>query len=463
MRPEPAPRFFIRTYGCQMNVYDSGRIADLLGGQGWRAADSPEDADLVILNTCHIREKAAEKVYSELGRLALLRAPRSRRPWLAVAGCVAQAEGREIMRRAPQVDLVIGPQAYHRLPELLDGLRNGAARAGRVALDFPPESKFDRLPEEMMPRGASAYLTVQEGCDRLCTFCVVPYTRGAEFSRPPEEVVAEARRLLDGGAVELVLLGQNVNAYDARDGRGESWDLARLLAAIHELPSCRRLRYTTSHPLALSDSLIAAHRDLPKLAPFLHLPVQSGADSVLAAMNRRHTARQYRERIEKLRAARSDIALSSDFIVGFPGETDDNFADTLRLVRDIDFAHAYAFKFSARPGTPAAEMPNQVPEEKKAERLAELQGLLAEQQLAFNQKSVGGVQEILLVGRGRHEGQLKGRGPWMQSVVIDGGVDGDGDGDGDGDDNLGRIVRARIQSAGPHGLHASLETGFDAR
>ena len=424
-----------------MNTYDSDAIRDLLVKRGLLSVDAPQRADLVILNTCHIRSKAAEKVYSELGRLARL----PNKPRLAVAGCVAQGEGEEIMRRAPYVDLLIGPQAIHRLGELLDKLEDGVARRERIALDFPVESKFDHLPEEFLPRGASAYLTIQEGCDRLCTFCVVPYTRGMEFSRPPEQILRAADRLLDQGALELTLLGQNVNAYHARDARGQAWDLSRLLEALHDKPKCRRLRYTTSHPLALSDSLIAAHRDLPKLAPYLHLPVQSGSDKILASMNRRHTIRYYRQRVEALRAARSDIALSSDFIVGFPGESDHDFAQTLALVRTIDYAQAYAFKFSPRPGTPAAASDSQIPEETKSKRLAGLQQLLAAQQLAFNHKSLGSTQEVLLTDKGKINGQCKGRGPWMQSVSLQA-----------PHSAIGQFVQARIESAGPHGLIASL-------
>ncbi len=430
-----------------MNEYDSARIADLLVARGAEPVPTPDSADLVVLNTCHIREKAAEKVYSELGRLALLRKGNSRRPLLAVAGCVAQGEGEEILRRAPQVDFVIGPQSFHRFNELLDAeladsteaseateasgatevteatpstknkKRRKETRPRRMALDFPLESKFDFLPEEHLPRGVSAYLAVQEGCDRLCSFCVVPYTRGPEFSRTPEEVLAEADRLFAQGVRELTLLGQNVNAYQAQDAQGQEWDLAQLLTALHERADCLRLRYTTSHPLALSDSLIAAHRDLPKLAPYLHLPVQSGSDKILHAMNRRHTIAYYHERVASLRAARPDIALSSDFIVGFPGESEQDFAATLALVNDIGFAQAYAFKYSPRPGTPAAEMDDQVPEAVKEERLAGLLQLLAAQQAAFNHKSQGMIQEVLLVERGKHKGQCKGRSPWMQSVV----------------------------------------------
>ena len=474
-----------------MNEYDSARIADLLVARGAEPVSAPDSADLVVLNTCHIREKAAEKVYSELGRLALLRKGNTRRPLLAVAGCVAQGEGEEILRRAPQVDFVIGPQSFHRLNALLDAelaqadaadwadpdgeqdesrdarkdavrdgtqdesidarkdavrdrakdaaqdtvrdtVRDGvkeskkqrkinrkASRSRRMALEFPTESKFDFLPEEHLPRGVSAYLAVQEGCDRLCSFCVVPYTRGPEFSRTPEEVLAEADRLFAQGVRELTLLGQNVNAYQAQDAQGQVWDLARLLAALCERTDCLRLRYTTSHPLALSDSLIAAHRDLPKLAPYLHLPVQSGSDRILKAMNRRHTVAHYLERVAALRQARPDIALSSDFIVGFPGETEQDFAQTLALVNQVGFAQAYAFKYSARPGTPAATMADQVPEQVKDQRLAGLLQLLAAQQAAFNRQSQGTVQEVLLVESGKQAGQCKGRSPWMQSVVVD--------------------------------------------
>jgi tRNA-2-methylthio-N6-dimethylallyladenosine synthase len=422
---------YIKTYGCQMNVYDSARMADVLAAIGYRQVDAADAADLVILNTCHIREKAAEKVYSELGRLRPLKDRRG--AMIAVAGCVAQAEGEEIMRRAPFVDMVFGPQTYHRLPEMV---ARASRRAGAVLdTDFPAEAKFDRLPEAGSPQGISAFLTIQEGCDKFCTFCVVPYTRGAEYSRPVAEIVAEARRLIAQGAVEITLLGQNVNAYRGVDEDGARIGLGGLVRRLAPLNGLARLRYTTSHPRDVDDALIAAHVDEEKLMPFLHLPVQSGSDRVLAAMNRGHRADDYRRVVARLRAARPDLALSSDFIVGFPGESGADFKATLALVREIGFAASFSFKYSARPGTPAAAMDDQVPEPAKDERLEELQALLRAQQDAFNRSHVGTVMPILLERRGRHKGQLAGRSPYMQAVQVDGPAAW-----------LGRIVAARIDA-----------------
>jgi tRNA-2-methylthio-N6-dimethylallyladenosine synthase len=414
-------KLFIKTYGCQMNVYDSARMADALVPHGYRATDRADDADLVILNTCHIREKAAEKVYSELGRLRQLRERRRARGAdmvIGVAGCVAQAEGQEMLERAPFVDIVVGPQAYHRLPELLH--RRARAKRSVLDTDFPPESKFDRLPEELAtPPGISAFLTVQEGCDKFCTFCVVPYTRGAEASRPAAAILAEARRLVTAGACEITLLGQNVNAYRGEGPDRGPWSLARLIRSLAELDELARIRYTTSHPRDVSDDLIEAHRSVDKLMPFLHLPVQSGADAVLQAMNRRHTADDYRRTVERLRAARPDLALSSDFIVGFPGETDRDFEATLALVEEIGFAQAFSFKYSPRPGTPAAGMRRQIGDAIKSERLARLQALLAEQAHAFNAGVVGRVLPVLLERPGRHPGQQVGRTPYLQAVHVE--------------------------------------------
>jgi tRNA-2-methylthio-N6-dimethylallyladenosine synthase len=411
-----AKRVFIKTYGCQMNVYDSARMADLMTPLGYAPADAARDADLVILNTCHIREKAAEKVFSELGAIRRLKSAKERRGErmiLAVAGCVAQAEGEEILRRAPFVDLVFGPQAYHRLPEMVAR----ATRSGGGILDtsFPAEPKFDYLPVGTERPDVSALLTIQEGCDKFCTFCVVPYTRGAEFSRPAAEVIAEAERLAAGGAREITLLGQNVNAYHGAAPDGGEWGLGDLLRGLAPIPGLDRLRYTTSHPRDVDDRLVAAHRDVPELMPFLHLPVQSGSDRVLAAMNRRHTADEYRRTVERLRQARSDLALSSDFIVGYPGESELDFRATLDLVAEIGFAQAYSFKYSPRPGTPAA-LERQLPEPVKDERLAALQSLLQRQQRAFNDDAVGTVMPVLFEKPGRHSGQLVGRSPYMQSV-----------------------------------------------
>ncbi len=433
---------FIKTYGCQMNVYDSARMADVLAPLGYAPADGPEDADMVILNTCHIREKAAEKLYSELGRLRGVkeaRAARGKRTIIAVAGCVAQAEGAEIMRRAPCVDMTFGPQTYHRLPELV--ARASRAADGVLDTEFPAESKFDFLPEEHGASGPSAFLTVQEGCDRFCTFCVVPYTRGAEYSRPVEAVVAEARRLVAGGAREITLLGQNVNAYRGPGPDGEAWSLGRLLRRLATIEGLERLRYTTSHPRDMDESLIAAHRDLAKLMPYLHLPVQAGSDRILAAMNRGHTADDYLRLVDRLREARPDLALSGDFIVGFPGESDAEFEATLDLVRRVGYAQAYSFKYSPRPGTPAALMPGQVPEPVKAERLAELQALLDAQQRAFNEASVGREMTVLLDRRGKRPGQLAGRSPYMQAVHV-----------ALPEDRLGEVVRVRIARAHANSL-----------
>jgi tRNA-2-methylthio-N6-dimethylallyladenosine synthase len=404
-----------------MNVYDSDRMAEAMAVHGWRRVEAAEEADLVVLNTCHIREKAAEKVYSELGRLRRLRAGRSGRGetmLLAVAGCVAQAEGEAMLERAPFVDIVVGPQAYHRLPELV--ARRERERGSALATEFPVDSKFDHLPERATVGPVSAFLTVQEGCDKFCTFCVVPYTRGAEASRPAAAILAEARRLVRGGARELVLLGQNVNAYHGEGPGGRSWSLARLLAELADLEGVLRLRYTTSHPKDMSADLIEAHGAIPTLASSLHLPVQSGSDAVLEAMNRGYTAETYRQIVERLRAVRPDLALSSDFIVGFPGERESDFEATLDLVRAVGFAQAYSFKFSARPGTPAASMRGQIKETVKVERLARLQALLGEQAEAFNAAMVGRTLPVLIEGDGRHSGQVVGRTPWQQSVHLEG-------------------------------------------
>jgi tRNA-2-methylthio-N6-dimethylallyladenosine synthase len=407
-------RLFVRTWGCQMNVYDSERMAALLAPLGYAPADSADAADMVILNTCHIREKASEKLFSELGRLRAIKAERGGKLLIAVAGCVAQAEGEAILARAPYVDLVTGPQSYHRLPEMVARI----ARAGGAAIetDFAAEAKFDALAEVAAPQGVTAFLTVQEGCDKFCTFCVVPYTRGAEVSRPLAAVVAEAGRLAAQGAREITLIGQNVNAWHGAGPDGRPGTLAALIRAVAAIPGVLRLRYTTSHPLEMDDALIAAHRDEPKLMPWLHLPVQSGSDRILAAMNRRHSASDYLAIVDRLRAARPDIGLSSDFIVGFPGETEADFQATLDLVRAVGFAQAFSFKFSARPGTPAAALPGQVAPEVADERLARLQALLTAQQKAFNAAMAGRIVRVLWTGPGRHPGQLAGRTPWLQPV-----------------------------------------------
>ena len=435
------------TWGCQMNVYDSGRMADVLAPLGYAPVDAPDAADMVILNTCHIREKAVEKVFSELGRLRLVkeaRAAAGRQTVLAVAGCVAQAEGAEILARAPYVDIVLGPQTYHRLPEMVAR----AARAGGAVIDtdFAPEQKFDHLPDAASAPGVTAFLTIQEGCDKFCSFCVVPYTRGVETSRPAASVLAEARRLVAAGARELTLLGQNVNAYHGTAADGV-WGLGRLVRELAGLPGLERIRYTTSHPLDMDDDLIAAHRDVPALMPFLHLPVQSGADRVLAAMNRRHTADDYCRVVDRLRAARPDIALSSDFIVGHPGETATEFQATLDLVRRIGFAQAFSFKYSPRPGTPAAGAPGQVAEPAKDERLQQLQTLLREQQAGFNQRTEGLALPVLFTGAGRRAGQLSGRSPYLQPVHVNGPVS-----------LIGQVRLVRIVNGNPNSLSATLET-----
>jgi tRNA-2-methylthio-N6-dimethylallyladenosine synthase len=417
-----ARKAYIKSFGCQMNVYDSHRMADTLAPEGFAETATPADADLVILNTCHIREKAAEKVYSELGRIRLIKeqaAREGRRVMVAVAGCVAQAEGEEIIRRAPSVDLVVGPQSYHRLPDLI-------ARAERgehpVDTEFPVEDKFDALAapsrDATRKRGVSAFVTVQEGCDKFCTFCVVPYTRGAETSRPVARIVAEAQRLADAGVCEITLIGQNVNAYHGDGPDGRAWTLGKLLHRIAEVPGVARLRYTTSHPGDMEPSLIAAHRDLPALMPYLHLPVQSGSDRILAAMNRRHTRADYLDVIACARTAQRDMAFSSDFIVGFPGETEEDFEATLSLVDEVGFVGAYTFKYSARPGTPAAEMAEQVPEDVKSERLQRLQRLIERHQADFNARCVGRTFDVLFEKRGRYTGQIVGRSPYLQPVQV---------------------------------------------
>ncbi len=406
-------RLHVITWGCQMNVYDSGRMADVLAPLGYAPTELPEGADMVILNTCHIRDKAAEKVFSELGRLRLLKLAREaegRKMILAVAGCVAQAEGAEILARAPYVDIVLGPQTYHRLPEMV--ARASRAAGAVIDTEFPAEQKFDFLPDAAAPQGVTAFLTIQEGCDKFCSFCVVPYTRGAEASRPAADVIAEARRMVDLGAREITLLGQNVNAWHGTGADG----LAGLVRLLAEIDGLARIRYTTSHPRDMDDALIAAHAEIPALMPFLHLPVQSGSDRILAAMNRKHTADEYRALIGKLRAARPDLALSSDFIVGHPGETEQDFEATMQLIRDIGFAQAFTFKYSPRPGTPAAGAGMQVPEAEKDRRIYAVQALLREQQAAFNAQCVGLTIPVLVTGPGRHAGQIGGRSPWLQPV-----------------------------------------------
>jgi tRNA-2-methylthio-N6-dimethylallyladenosine synthase len=445
--PPAAKKVFVKTYGCQMNVYDSQRMSDALAADGYAGTDRIEDADLVLLNTCHIREKAAEKVYSELGRIRDLKAERASRGLetvIGVAGCVAQAEGAEIIRRSPAVDLVIGPQTYHRLPEALRKARNGEKV---IETDYALEDKFEHLPKprraEIIGRGVTAFLTVQEGCDKFCTFCVVPYTRGSEVSRPVAQIVAEAEKLAEAGVREVTLLGQNVNAWHGEGPDGREWGLGRLLSRLAEIPGIARLRYTTSHPRDMDDELIEAHRDLAELMPYLHLPVQSGSDRILKAMNRRHKAQDYVRLIERIRAVRPDVAMSGDFIVGFPGETDADFEATMELVRAVGYAQAFSFKYSPRPGTPGAEMKGHVAEAVKDERLQRLQALLAEQQRDFTSAMAGRTIDALIEKPGRQAGQLVGRSPWLQPVIVD-----------ETAGEIGDIVSVRITRTGRTSLFA---------
>ncbi len=419
----PRRKVLVKTYGCQMNAYDSTRMADALASDGYDATDSIEDADLVLLNTCHIREKASEKVYSELGKLRdikLERKKHGRKLAIGVAGCVAQAEGREIFRRAYAVDLVVGPQTYHRLPDILRRVDRGERV---VETEYASEDKFDHLPQAqkavIRSRGVTAFLTVQEGCDKFCTFCVVPYTRGNEVSRSVAQIVAEAGSLTDAGVREITLLGQNVNAWHGAGPDGSTWGLGRLLHHLAGLDGVERLRYVTSHPRDMADDLIEAHRDLPQLMPYLHLPVQSGSDRILKAMNRRHTASDYLKLAERVRAARPDIAMSGDFIVGFPGETDADFEATMEIVRQTRYAAAYSFKYSQRPGTPAADLGNQVPKEVMNERLQALQALILQQQNEFATSLIGKTVSVLVEKKGKHEGQMVGRSPYLQPVILD--------------------------------------------
>ncbi|PWL19467.1 tRNA (N6-isopentenyl adenosine(37)-C2)-methylthiotransferase MiaB [Falsochrobactrum shanghaiense] len=440
-------KVFVKTYGCQMNVYDSQRMADSLAAEGYVTTDRPDDADLVLLNTCHIREKASEKLYSALGRLRKMKNAREadgKELTIGVAGCVAQAEGQEILRRAPNVDLVIGPQTYHRLPNALARVRGGEKV---VETDYAIEDKFEHLPaprrEEVVKRGVSAFLTVQEGCDKFCTFCVVPYTRGAEVSRSVAQIVAEAERLADSGVRELTLLGQNVNAWHGVGDDGREWGLGELLFRLARIPGVARLRYTTSHPRDMDDALIAAHRDLRQLMPYLHLPVQSGSDRILKAMNRRHKADEYLRLIERIRNVRPDLALSGDFIVGFPGETDQDFEDTMKLVREVNYAQAYSFKYSPRPGTPGADLDDHVDEAVKDERLQRLQALLSEQQYAFQDSMIGRKMDVLLEKPGRFPGQMVGRSPWLLPAIVENNADAVGD-----------IIHVQITATGTNSLIA---------
>jgi len=422
--PKPDARgLFIKTYGCQMNVYDSERMRDVLKPLGYAPVETPEAADLVVLNTCHIREKATEKIFSELGRLKELKQESGGRMRIAVAGCVAQAEGAEILRRQPAVDLVVGPQSYHRLPEMIARM---ARQTGDVLeTDFAAEEKFDTLPKTRETNGPSAFLSVQEGCDKFCTFCVVPYTRGAEYSRSADAIIAEARELTRQGVREIVLIGQNVNAWhgaaSASDARGGEWRLGDLIGHVAKVGGVERIRYTTSHPRDMSDDLIEAHAQVEVLSPFLHLPVQSGSDRILKAMNRQHTAEDYLRIVEKVRSKRPDIALASDFIVGFPGENEADFEATLALVREVNFAQAYSFKYSPRPGTPASGMSLQVEEVVKEDRLARLQELIRSQAYAFNRATIGRRLKVLFDREGKRAGQALGYSLYVQPVHVENG------------------------------------------
>ncbi len=405
-----------------MNVYDSQKIADVLIPMGYEQVDTPDDADMLVLNTCHIREKATEKVFSDLGRMRphkTRREEQGKKTVIAVAGCVAQAEGDVILDRAPYVDLVFGPQVYHQLPQMVAKV-TGEDKNRVVNTDFPVESKFDYLPEEHESPGPSAFVAVQEGCDKFCTFCVVPYTRGSEFSRPVQSILDEAKRLVETGSQEIFLLGQNVNGYHGTGPNGKEWTLADVIKSLADIDGLSRIRYTTSHPCDMQDDLINAHGEIDKLMPYLHLPIQSGSNKILKAMNRKHTHEEYREIIAKLRAVRPDISLSSDIIVGFPGETDEDFEDTMSIVRDVVYGSCYSFKYSARPGTPAAIMKNQVLEKDKDSRLARLQSLITDQQSTYNKSFIGQTLPVLFDRKGRDEGQLIGRSPYMQSVHVKG-------------------------------------------
>ena len=460
--PAPTRKVYVKSYGCQMNVYDSQRMVDVLAETGAAGAtyaevQSPEEADLILLNTCHIRERAAEKVYSELGKIRQMKETaraEGREVLVGVTGCVAQAEGAEIVRRAPVVDLVVGPQSYHRLPDLVTEAagRTKGSKGRPIDIDFPVESKFDALPQasriRTRARGVSAFLTVQEGCDKFCTFCVVPYTRGAEVSRPVEAVLAEARALAQAGVREVSVLGQNVNAYHGEGPDGREWTLARLLTALAEIPGLARLRYTTSHPNEMTDDLIAAHRDLPQLMPYLHLPVQSGSNRILKAMNRRHTRDAYLSLIDRMREARPDVALTSDFIVGFPGETDQDHADTMDLITRVGYAASYSFSYSTRPGTPGADLPDQIPEPVKRERLHALQALISAQQSAFLAACIGRTLPVLFEKAGRKPGQVVGRTPYLATIAVDdlGAAEG----------WTGRIADVTVTRTGTNTLHGVL-------
>ncbi|MEM9501433.1 MAG: tRNA (N6-isopentenyl adenosine(37)-C2)-methylthiotransferase MiaB [Pseudomonadota bacterium] len=450
MKPTTAPSkrpqtYRVKSFGCQMNVYDGERMGEMLDEQGLAPAPEGEDADLVVLNTCHIREKAAEKIYSDIGRLTKGKTQK-KAPMIAVSGCVAQAEGEEIMKRAPAVSMVVGPQAYHRLPDMLEKAVEGKRTTDT---DMPAIAKFGALPARQR-RSPTAFLTVQEGCDKFCTYCVVPYTRGAEISRPFSDLIDEARKLIEAGAREITLLGQNVNAWAGEDGKGRATGLAGLIHALAKLDGLERIRYTTSHPNDMDDALIAAHGEVEELMPYLHLPVQSGNDRVLKAMNRSHTAESYLRLLERFREVRADIALSGDFIVGFPGETEAEFEDTLSIVDEIRYAQAYSFKYSPRPGTPAATMDGQIAKEVMDDRLQRLQARINRDQIAFNAASVGKTCAVLVERKGKYDGQWLGKSPWLQSVWFE------------GDAAIGDMVKAELFEAGPNSIEGRLRTRVSA-
>ncbi len=442
----PSKKLYIKTYGCQMNVYDTERMEDVLRPLGYSPSDTPDNADLVILNTCHIREKAAEKVYSDLGRIRIKREEKPKKDMLiAVGGCVGQAEGEEIFRRAPFVDMVFGPQSYHLLPEMV--MKAQRKQGNVIELEFPEVQKFDLLPQPDGSHGPAAFLSVQEGCDKFCTFCVVPYTRGAEYSRPVRDILREATLMVQAGVKEITLLGQNVNAFHGESTKGNTASLAELIRYLADIDGLERIRYTTSHPRDMDDDLIRVHGEVEKLMPYLHLPVQSGSDAILKRMNRKHTAAHYIDIIHRLREARPDIAMSSDFIVGFPGETEADFNDTMHVVQQVGYASAYSFKYSPRPGTPAATQEEQVPENVKQERLAQLQALINSQQQAFNQRMVGTTMKVLMEKPGKYPGQWIGRSPFMQGVHVN-----------DADAYKHELIEVRITEAHANSLHGVLIT-----
>lgn len=448
-------KFYIKTYGCQMNVYDTERMIDVMAPEGYEESDTPEDADLVVLNTCHIREKAAEKVYSDIGRIKKMKQARKKAGEdmiLAVGGCVAQAEGAEIMKRAPIVDMVFGPQTYHNLPNMVHkslALKSQGQKSRILDTDLAVDEKFDQLSKKAVKKKPTAFLTIQEGCDKFCTFCVVPYTRGSEFSRSIDDIMNDARKLATAGVVEVTLLGQNVNAFHGVSSDGEEWGLAQLIRELSKIDGFERIRYTTSHPHDMTDELLEVHRDVKECMPYLHLPVQAGSDKILKAMNRTHDSATYIEIVRKLRKCRPDIALSGDFIVGFPGETEEDFEQTMKLVRRVKYAQAYSFKYSPRPGTPAAQFEDQIDENIKSERLARLQALLKEQQTEFNNSVIGKTLPVLVEASGKNADTVFGRSPYMQAVQVN-------IGEKDIKNLIGRIVNVKLNEGGPFNIQGVL-------